>query len=676
MLAQERFEGWLDDDHFLMSQVEGTRELFVRVSLPGGQRSVWKDARMEKPYFSHPLHLGNGSMIQYQKQDLYLVMPDGSEQQLTQDSSEEKNARLAFDKKTIAYTKDHDLYVYDIKKNIERRLTYDGSETVYNGWASWVYYEEILGRSSNHAAFWWSPDSRKLAFLRFDDAAVPEFRLLRSSGQHGDMELMYYPKAGDTNPNVQFIIVDVETGSLTRIEEDSLKDQYSAFPFWTPDSKHLLFQELNRSQDTLHIVCADPNTGTRKIIYKETQNTWVDFIEEITFLNQNSFVFRSNRSGWYNLYSMDLEGALTHLTPVPWGVLEISEIDLGHQQIYFYATGPIATDRHFFSVGINGQNLRQITSEPGWHQVKPSPNKSYFHDLYSTLNKVETSQILDGKGKPIFIFDAVEEDINKLAGVTVESLSIKTEDGFTLPGFWVLPKGFDPRHKYPVVFTVYGGPDAGRVLNFYQNFSADFYANHDIISITMDNRGSGKFGKKGMDYMHRSLGKWEIDDLISAVKWLRTLPFIDSTQIGITGSSYGGYVTCMALTNGADFFTHGVSLYPVTDWRLYDNVYTERYMDLPKENPEGYQMGSAIEQAYKLKGKLLIIHGMMDDNVHMQNTMQLVSRLQDLGKDFEMMMYPGERHGWGGAKRSHLSRLTQNFWKKHFRVIEHANLRP
>ncbi|MCB0686592.1 MAG: S9 family peptidase, partial [Saprospiraceae bacterium] len=475
----------------------------------------------------------------------------------------------------------------------------------------------------------------------------------------------HYPKAGDPNPDVQFAIADVSSGKITWVSEDPDKDQYSALPFWSPQGKHLLIQELNRGQDTLRLVRINPQDGSRKLIYEEIQPTWVEFFEDLKFIDDQEFIIRSNRKGWYNLYRYDIEGhLLAAVTPVNWRVTEIDFIDRDKGDIYFYGTGSNSTERHFFRAKMDGTDLRQITTEPGWHQINPSPGNKYFFDEYSALNTPPQQIILDNNGQIKYQLKQEESDQNKKSGVKVEALTIHTEDGFDLPGYWVLPKEFSPAKKYAVVFDIYGGPDAGTVRNRYHDFSGDFYSNQDIIRMVVDHRGSGKFGKKGMDFMHRSLGKWEIDDLISAVKWLRTLPYIDSTRIAITGGSYGGYLTAMALTYGADYFTHGISLFPVTDWQLYDNVYTERYMDTPAENPDGYKFGSAIEQAYKLKGKLLIVHGMVDDNVHMQNTVQFISRLQDLGKDFELMMYPGERHGWGGAKRSHLSRLINDFWMK------------
>ena len=362
---------------------------------------------------------------------------------------------------------------------------------------------------------------------------------------------------------------------------------------------------------------------------------------------------------------------MVKITDVDWRVLEVIFIDENKGNIYFYGTGENPVDRHLFVAKLDGTGITQLTKRSGWHSVNVSPAASYFYDRYSSLEDPGGAFLAKTNGLRIRDLDIKPEDTNANAGVKVEQFQISTPDGFQLPGYWIMPKGFSEDRSYPVVFSVYGGPDAGSVRNRYRSYAGDFFVNNGIIRVVMDHRASGKFGKKGMDYMHRSLGKWEIDDLIEGVKWLRQKPYIDAAKIGITGGSYGGYLTTMALTYGADYFTHGVSLFPVTDWLLYDNVYTERYMDKPSENPEGYAFGSAITHADKLKGSLLIVHGMMDDNVHMQNTMQLVSKLQDLNKDFEMMVYPGERHGWGGPKRNHLSNLTNNFWKTHF--VENRN---
>ena len=662
--AQEEFVRWLDDDKAVISSMQKGDMKHIAVSLVKGTDKPYKGELIsvaEKPAHNHP------HRVVVRDQDIFLIKDSGDERQLTDDDEIEKNPKLSADGNFVAYTKAHDLFAFDLVNNVEKRLTYDGSESVYNGWASWVYFEEILGRSSRYAAFWWSPDSKHIAFLHFDDKPVPKFTLFRSEGAHGDLEVNHYPKAGDPNPHVKFGVANIQSGSIVWVAEDEDKDQYSAFPFWTPDGDHLLFQEVNRGQDTLHLVKADPISGKRQVIYEETQPSWVEFYEEVSFFENGDFLLRSNKDGWYNLYRYDLDGNLvTQITDVPWRILEVSAINEKTGKIFFYGTGPDPTNRHFFVANLDGSKVTQLTQGDGWHSVKLSPNQSYLYDQYSSLTNSGSAYLGNIKGEIIRKIDIETFDANQASGVTVERITIPTEDNFDLPGYWVLPKNFDANQRYPVVLSIYGGPDAGTVRNRYTSYADNFFTNHDVILFVMDHRASGKFGKKGMDYMHRSLGKWELLDYIEGVKWLRNKPFVDAGKIGITGGSYGGYLTALALTSAPEYFTHGVSLFPVTDWRLYDNVYTERFMDTPAENPEGYDQGSAIVQAENLRGKLLIVHGMMDDNVHMQNTMQFVSKLQDLNKDFEMMVYPGERHGWGGAKRRHLGNLTNSFWKKHF----------
>ena len=665
--AQEEFKQWHQSTKAILTSREDGLNKEILIDLVSGKEKELKGQLADDATSSKTKSSSSNVNVTLRDHDLVLIYADGSEKQLTYDQSIEKNATFSDDKQQIAYTKDNDLYVFDLASESEKRLTHDGSESVYNGWASWVYYEEILGRRSRYSAFWWSPDSKHIAFLHFDDSPVPQFTLFRSAGAHGDLEVNHYPKAGDPNPNVKFGVVNTQTGGITWMEEQATKDQYSALPFWTPDGKYLLFQEVNRGQDTLRLVKANPKTGARKVIYEETQPTWVEFFEELYFLDNNDFILRSNKDGWYNLYRYDLDGQLVaKITEANFRISEIVEIDEASERIFLYGTGASSVNQHFFVADLRGGGLRQLTHQDGWHAVKLSPNYDFFYDRYSSLSDPGGAYLASTKGEVIRTINIERNTPNENSGVKVEPISVPTSDGFELPGYWVLPKNFNPENEHPVLFSIYGGPDAGTVRNRYRSYADNFFSNNGVILFVMDHRASGKFGKKGLDYMHRSLGKWELNDYIEGVKWLRQKHFVDRDRVGITGGSYGGYMTALALTQGADYFTHGVSLFPVTDWRLYDNVYTERYMDKPEENVAGYDYGSAIVHADKLKGKLLIVHGMMDDNVHMQNTMQFISALQDLNKDFEMMVYPGERHGWGGPKRRHLTKITNGFWRKHF----------
>ena len=296
-----------------------------------------------------------------------------------------------------------------------------------------------------------------------------------------------------------------------------------------------------------------------------------------------------------------------------------------------------------------------------------SPGGNYFIDTYENINQSSKIDLCSTDGK--LIRNLGDENLAVLDDYDlgkVELFTIPSGDGYNLPAIWVLPIDFNESKQYPVLFRIYGGPASARVSNSYLPLNWHYYAQNGIIVISVDHRGSGHFGKQGVSLMHRNLGKWEMNDLIAAVKWLRNKPFIDPNRIGITGGSYGGYTTCMALTYGADYFTHGLAQYSVTDWKLYDTVYTERYMDTPQENPKGYEFGSVMTHADKYKGYMLITHGTMDDNVHAQNTIQLISKLQDLNKDFELMLYPNARHGVGYPKRNHSVRENVQFWFNHF----------
>ncbi len=608
---------------------------------------------------------GEGSVL--------FIDPYRGELRLTNDESEEMNTRFSPDSKKLAYTKNKDLYVFDLISMKEIRLTNDATDKIYNGWASWVYFEEILGRPSRYAAFWWSPDGEKIAYLHTDDNPVPEFTLVRldqPDGVNGRTEVTPYPKPGDRNPVVKMGVANISTGKTTWVKTDTRVDQYLAWPFWTPDSRQLAIQVLNRDQNDLRILLTDINTGDYKEIYRETRPTWVDFYEDIYVMqNGEGFIVRSYRNDWENLYFHGWDGSLkSQITNFSFRVLSIDRVDEEAKLVYLSATGEKSTDKHCYRVSLDGKNLIQITKEDGTHNLNISPKGTWFIDTWNSVYSPGATVLLDKSAKgvrdiyrpEIAAFDASRHQRTEL-------LRITTSDGlFDMPALITYPAGFSESNKYPVVFTIYGGPDAGRVRNTWAGNNPGWYAQNGIITISVDHRASGQFGKKGLDYMHRNLGKWEILDYADAVKWLRTKPYVDPTRMGITGGSYGGYMTCLALTKGADYWTHGVANSSVTDWKLYDNVYTERYMDEPKNNISGYNDGSVLTFADKLEGKLLLTHGDVDDNVHMQNSIHLISRFQDLSKNFEFMIFPGERHGLTGTKRSYNTNLTNNFWLREF----------
>lgn len=602
--------------------------------------------------------------------EIYLgAQGDTPERQLTANPGLEMNPRFSPDEKRIAFTRDNDLYVIDVATGLERRMTTDGDSLIYNGYASWVYYEEILGRSSRYAAFWWSPNGQKVAFLRFDDSSVPLFTLMRADSLHGAPEFTRYPKPGDPNPKVKLGIADVNSGKVTWADFDVNTDQYLAWPVWRPDNSEMLIQVLNRDQNHMQFFMINPETGAKRKIYNEERKTWIDFFEDIYALeNGSGFILRSAKSDWMNLYYYDWDGQLkAQLTNLNCRVKGLLSVDEAKGIVYFSATGQESTDQHYYRVNLDGSNLVQLTEGTGYHMISMSPGGSFLIDTWSHVKLPQKQVVRDSNGKEIRVISESEYSYDPAKNTRTEIVKIPSTDGFVLPAKITYPLNFDESKKYPVVFTIYGGPDAGGgLVNSFSDIRAGWFASNNIITIDVAHRGSGHFGKKGLDYLWRNLGKYEMIDYGAAVDWLKKHPYVDGTKIGITGSSYGGYTSAMALTAGADYWTHGIANLSVTSWRLYDNVYTERYMDTPAQNPEGYDQGSVMTHANKLKGHLRIVHGEMDDNVHMQNSLQLLSKLQDLGKDFEFMVYPNGRHGWGGAKAVHHQNEQNQFWLKHF----------
>jgi dipeptidyl-peptidase 4 len=581
-----------------------------------------------------------------------------------------RNITASPDAKWIAYTKkDNNLYLQDTVSRKEVQLTTDGSETILNGYASWVYYEEILGRQSRYRAFWWSPDSRHISFMRFDEAQVPVFPIYWSDGQHGYLENQRYPKVGDKNPEVKVGIISIDDKKTVWADFNSKDDQYFGTPYWAPNGQFWV-QRLNRGQDNLKIYNIDLNTGSKTEVYDEKQPTWIDLADRVDFLPAgNGFILMSDKTGWRHFYLYDMSGKL--INPVTQGeftVGDIYKIDEKAKLIYFNARKENSARWDLYSATLDGKKINRLsTGDYSFAGMNLSPNMKYFITSYSNIGTPTTTVLMDTKGKIVReLGNSKGSEFDSYALPKKELVRVKSTDGlFDLPVLITYPINFDPNKKYPVLVSIYGGPNAGTVYDQWRTSAAEtWWAQEGLIQVSFDNRSSGHFGKKGMNYIHRQLGKYEIEDYMACGRWIKQQPWVNGSKLCITGGSFGGYMTCMALTYGADVFDYGVANSSVTDWQLYDTHYTERYMDTPQENPDGYKNTAVLTYAAKYKGLLRIIHGSSDDNVHMQNSIQFINKLEDLKKHFEFMIYPGERHGIGGAKGLHNRTEAFSFYYK------------
>ncbi len=650
--------GWADNTHYYTVGDRGA----VAINIKNGKTTLYK-IPAEK-IAKEEVKIKDGYICYYDE--------TGAEKQLGKASGTEKNPTVSPDHKQIAFTRDNNLFTVSIETGAEKQLTFDGTDLIMNGYASWVYYEEILGRAGNYRAFWWSPDSRTLIFFRSDDTNVPMFPIYSSEGQHGFLELTRYPKAGDPNPEVRIGFVSIDNGNTVWADFDPRDDQYFGQPFWTPDGRQLWMQWMNREQDNLKIYNIDIATGSKKEVYDEHQSTWIDWIEDIRFVS-DGFLMVRDYEGWEHIYYHGLDGKFkARLTGgTPWGT-KFVKVDEKGKTVYFTTRGEVSTRHDFYSATFDGKKQKRLSfGDYSFDKILLSPdNKHYIADFSNAATPTRRAVANVANQTYTVIADSYNPAMEQYNVALPEMVSITTPDGYTLPGIITYPIRFDPAKKYPVLIDIYGGPNAGSVYDTWKGFRNQRWAYEGVIHISIDHRASGHCGKQGLNFIHRQLLKWEMNDYIEWVKWLREKPCVNAQKIGITGSSYGGTMVAMALTYGHDYFQYGEADFGVQDWHLYDSHYTERYMDRPQDNPEGYRLASPITYVdlYNSDGRnsmLRVVHGTMDDNVHLQNSIQLIDALQENLKEFEMMIYPGGRHGWGGNKGKHYRTQLYDFYLRY-----------
>jgi dipeptidyl-peptidase-4 len=605
-------------------------------------------------------------------------------------AGKQQYATFSPDGKRVAFVRDNNLFVVELATGKETKLTSDGKRNaIINGGADWVYEEEF----SMARAFEWSPDSKRLAWIRFDESRVPEYDMQLWGGLYPVEYRFKYPKAGEANSLVSVWIADVLTGKKVKAQTSrsvgdaasrpSETDIYLPRIQWTRSSNLLSVRRMNRLQNKLDLLHVSATTGQATTVLTETPGTpdrptYVDleFTDDLTYLNDGkSFIWSSERSGYKHLYLYDLTGKLIRpITSGNFEVATVSGVDEKSGTIFFTSTEASPLERHLYRIGLDGQNKQQLSVRPGTYTATFSPDFSYYLRYHTAADSPVTVSLHDTKTtndlRVLEANDVLKARIATYSIAPKQFFQTKAADGTPLNGWMIKPASFDSTgtKKHPVLMFVYGGPGSQTVKNEWD--SRDFFwyqtlAQKGYIIVSVDGRGTGGRGTSFRTSTYAQLGKLETEDQIAVARYLKTLPYVDPNRVGIWGWSYGGYMTALCMTLGADVFKAGISVSPVTNWRFYDTIYTERYLKRPQENAAGYDDNSPVTHAAKLRGPYLLIHGTGDDNVHFQNSIAFENALIDAGKQFQSFYYPNRNHGiYGGNTRLHLYQMMTDFIEK------------
>ncbi len=574
------------------------------------------------------------------------------------------------DGKKIAFAKENNLFVYDIASKTSQQITTDGKKnSIINGITDWVYEEEF----AFVRAFDWSTDSKKIAFIRFDESQVPEFSMtIFNKSLYPKLETFKYPKAGEKNSEVSLHVYDINSQSTKKVNLSQYQDFYIARLKWTKDANAFAVQVLNRHQDNLDLLFVDANSATAKVVLNEKDKAYIDVTDNLTFLKDNNFIWTSEKDGYNHIYLYDKSGKLKNqITKGNWEVTAFYGVDEKTNTVFYQSVENGTINRGIYSCATNGTNKKALSVKAGFNTAAFSSNFQYYVNTYSNAAQPTTYTLNDSKdGKVVKVIEANEalsqtlKDYNLLSK---EFFEIKTEKGITLNAWMLKPKNFDPNKKYPVLMYQYSGPGSQQVTNDWNTHDDYWYmmlAEQGYIVACVDGRGTGYKGAAFKKLTQNQLGKLEVQDQIDAAKVIGNYSYVDKTRIGIWGWSFGGFMASNCIFQGADVFKMAVAVAPVTNWRFYDSIYTERYMKTPQENASGYDENSPVNHVEKLKGKFLLIHGSGDDNVHVQNSMEMMEALIQANKQFDSQIYPDKNHGiYGGYTRIQLFNKITNFIK-------------
>ncbi len=662
---------WLDNDTYIAKRLAGDpfESPFVRVDAISGERTALidvdsfeetlrmlpsisqADARDLARSTNHLLDPSLASMVVKHANTLYHFDIENNQiNTLTQTVGEKSELSISPNGEFLAFIENHNLVVADLTQQRTHTVTTDGSPRVRNGLLDWVYQEEIYGRG-NFRGYWWSPDSTRIAYLQLDDRDVPSFPVIDHMPYHPSIEEWEYPKAGDPNPAVRLGIVNAKGGQTTWVILDRYQsvDPLIVDVGWTPDSRDVVFQVQDREQTWLDLHTANILNGTVTRILRETSEAWVNVLGPPLWLDDGTAVWTSERSGWSHLYHIDRTGkTLKEITSGNWEVRALHGIDKDGL-VYFSGTKRSHLGLDIYRIDLSGNDRRLLSTTTGTHSAQFNPSLTLYIDRWSDIATPPQVRLHDSTGTNVrTIANNPATHLTEYTLPKPEFHQVRNRDGFVMEALMIKPENFDPTQQYPVYQHIYGGPHLQRVRNAWsaETLFWQLLAQQGIVVWVLDNSTASGKGAVSTWPVYQRFGELELRDLEDGLDWLLEQSFIDRDRIGIEGWSYGGYMVSYVLTHSKRW-SMGIAGGSVTDWRDYDSIYTERYMRTPEHNSNGYRQSSPRFNASSLYGNLLLVHGSMDENVHMQNTLQFAYALQDAGKSFEMMIYPKSTHRLG-----------------------------
>lgn len=600
--------------------------------------------------------------------DLFVVdIGKGTFEQLTKTPELEQDPKLSPDNKYVSFRRGPNLYTLEIASKTVTQLTKNGSDTLLNGELDWVYPEELdLG-----TAHWWSPDSRYIAYMQFDITHEPVFPQVSLLNHHGLLEPERFPQPGDPNAEVRVGIVPATGGETRWMNFGEPRGNLIARVAWLPSSSEIAVEKLPRIQNRLDLLVANIESGASHVLLHEEDPQWINVKGELQFLgNGNRLLWSSERSGFRHLYVYGMDGTLQkQLTSGDWEVDKVDGIDEEHNRVFFTSAEISPLERQLYVVGLDGGGKQRLTTGEGTHSISLSPTAAYYMDDYSGLTAPPRGTLYKADGSEVRLYRRPDlSDINEYDILPTEIVRVKTSDGTPLYARLIKPAGFDSGKRYPAIVMVYGGPGVQTIHNIWQGLSWDqVLAHKGFVIWQLDNRGSSGRGHKFESVIYHDLGSHELQDQKAGIEYLLSMGFVDPQHIGMYGWSYGGYMTLYTVTNAPGLIKAAIAGAPVTNWRNYDSIYTERYMGLPENNEEAYKVSSPTSQAGNLQSKLLILHNIEDDNVHFQNSVQMADALEKAGKQFFMVVYPQKSHGVGGPLRRQLLEETTAFFEQNLK---------